>query len=71
MNFATIASGFDIESISVSAPDEMKAAIRRAASITREGRPVLMDVQVARQGPGAESDWFPEISIASRRERKA
>jgi len=27
----------------------------------------LIDAVIARRGPGAESTWYPEISIAARR----
>jgi acetolactate synthase-1/2/3 large subunit len=51
-DFATIARGFDVEGIGpVSDPEELRSVFERAASIvSREQRPVLVDVVTQRRG---------------------
>lgn len=70
VDFVNIAKGFGIDGELVSQPIELKAAFARAAAVTREGRPYLIDAVIARRGKGADSTWHPEISIADRRTRK-
>lgn len=70
IDYVSIARGFDIDGQKVSAPDEIQPAIQRAISVTREGRPFLIDAVIARKGPAADSTWHPNISIAAGRTRK-
>ena len=70
VNFIQIANGFDIEGQMISEPDDLKAAFARAAAVTREGRPYIIEAVIARRGDFADSTWHPEISIAARRTRK-
>jgi thiamine pyrophosphate-dependent acetolactate synthase large subunit-like protein len=70
VDYLSIAKGFDIEGVAITRPDEIKTAFERAAAVTREGRPVIVDALIARKGPGAESTWHPDISIATRRQMK-
>ena len=67
IDYVSIAKGFEIDAIQISRPEEVEPAIQRAAAVNREGRPFLIDAVIARRGPGAESTWYPEISIAARR----
>ena len=68
-DYVSIAKGFDIDGIQISRPEEVALAMQRAAAVNREGRPYLIDAVIARRGPGAESTWHPEISIAARRSK--
>ena len=70
IDYLAIAKGFDIEGAAVTRPEEIQVAFDRAKAVNREGRPFIVDVLVARKGPGAESTWHPDISIAQRREIK-
>jgi benzoylformate decarboxylase len=70
VDFVSIARGFDIKGQSISEPDKIPAALQRASEATRDGRPYLLDVAIAQRGPGANTNWHPEISIASERTRK-
>ncbi len=63
IDYLSIAKGFDIDGARVTEPDQVKAAIERAAAVTREGRPFIIDAEIARKGPGAESTWHPDVSI--------
>jgi len=64
VNFVAIAKGFDIDGIQATNPEEFRAALGRAKSVNKEGRPFIIDAAVARRGPAAESVWHPDISIA-------
>jgi len=70
VDFVDAARAFDIDGERVSTPDEARSALDRAAAVTREGRPYLIDAIIARRGPGADSTWHPELSIAARRSKK-
>jgi len=70
VDFVSAARTFDIAGERIARPDEVQPALARAARATREGRPYLIDAVIARRGPGAESTWHPDISIADRRSRK-
>ena len=71
MNMASIAAGFGVKGEVVANPLELKAALARAKASTREGKPYLIDVQVARRGIGwAEQPWIPPIKGTAMRTRK-
>jgi thiamine pyrophosphate-dependent acetolactate synthase large subunit-like protein len=65
MNMASIAAGFGVKGEQVSSPGELQAALARAKAMTAEGKPYLIDVQVARRGVGwVDKPWVPSIQIA-------
>ncbi len=70
INFVDIAAGFGIAGSKLEKPGDIKKVLKRAMAATREGRPYMIDVSIARRGPGAESTWHPDISIARNRTRK-
>ena len=43
--------------------------MRRPPAATKEGRPYLIDAQVARSGMWADSPWYPRLSVARERKR--
>jgi thiamine pyrophosphate-dependent acetolactate synthase large subunit-like protein len=55
VDFAKLAAAFGVKGETVTAPDQLKAAITRAIESTRAGRPYLIDAAVARSGAGADS----------------
>ncbi len=62
MNMAYIARGFGVEAEVVESPAQLKEALARARQSTREGKPYLIDAQVARRGVAwAEKPWTPAI----------
>ncbi|MEE2822401.1 MAG: thiamine pyrophosphate-binding protein [Acidobacteriota bacterium] len=61
MNMASIADGFGVSGEVVHSPDDLKEALKRARRATREGRPYLIDAQVARTGVWADDPWIPDI----------
>ena len=72
MNMAAIANGFGVQSEGVKNPQEFRAALARAKAATRDGKPYLIDVQVARRGIGwTDQPWVPPISGHKMRSGKA
>jgi benzoylformate decarboxylase len=65
INMAHIAKGFGVDGEVVTTPAEVGPAIARAIAATREGRPYVLDAQVARTGSWAESTWYPKLSFSA------
>jgi len=60
MNMASIAKGFGVEGEAAESPAQLRAALARARKATLEGKPYLIDAQVARVGVAwADKPWFP------------
>ncbi len=65
MDMSSIARGFGVEGEKARTPAELKAALGRARRHTADGKPYLIDVEVARHGPGwTENPWVPTVSRA-------
>jgi thiamine pyrophosphate-dependent acetolactate synthase large subunit-like protein len=62
MDMASIAKGFGVDGERAKTPADVKAALARARRHNAEGRPYLIDAEVARHGPGwADDPWVPTI----------
>jgi thiamine pyrophosphate-dependent acetolactate synthase large subunit-like protein len=62
MNMAWIAKGFGVEAEVANSPAELRAALERARRATKEGKPYLIDAQVARVGVAwADKPWTPPV----------
>jgi thiamine pyrophosphate-dependent acetolactate synthase large subunit-like protein len=62
MNMAMIARGFGVDGEVANSPEELRDALIRARRATAEGKPYLIDAQVARVGVAwAEKPWTPGI----------
>lgn len=71
IDMAYIAKGFGVDGEVVESPDQLKKALVRARRSTQEGRPYLIDAQVARPSTvWADKPWIPPISGAKMRTRK-
>jgi len=71
MDMASIAKGFGVDGEVVHNPTQLREALARARKHTVEGKPYLIDVQVARKGVGwAEKPWVPPIQVAEMRTKK-
>ena len=65
IDIASIAKGFGVDGERAKTPAELKAALGRARQHKIEGKPYLIDVEVARHGPGWTDDpWVPTLSRA-------
>jgi len=55
----------------VQSPSQLREALARARQHTVEGKPYLLDVQVARRGVHwADKPWVPPIQVAGLRTKK-
>lgn len=71
MDMAAIAKGFGVNGEVVQNPAQLKEALARARQHTVEGKPYLLDVQVARKGLfWADKPWIPPIQVAGMRTRR-
>ncbi|HZN28541.1 MAG TPA: thiamine pyrophosphate-dependent enzyme, partial [Xanthobacteraceae bacterium] len=71
MDMAAIAKGFGVDGEVVGNPAQLREALSRARKHTVEGRPYLIDAQVARKGVAwADKPWIPPIQIAALRQKK-
>lgn len=62
MDMSHIARGFGVDGEKVTTPAQLKEALGRARRKGAEGKPYLIDVEVARHGPGWTADpWVPTI----------
>lgn len=62
MDMSAIARGFGVEGEKAQTPAQLKEALGRARGKGAEGKPYLIDVEVARHGPGWTADpWVPTI----------
>ena len=59
-----MASAYDIQGAKVSDPNQLAPTLLRAIKAMRDGRPFVLDLDVARDGILSESDWYPRHSIA-------
>jgi thiamine pyrophosphate-dependent acetolactate synthase large subunit-like protein len=64
VDFSRIAEGYSIKGEKVKNPGELVAAVQRAIRTIKEGRPYLLDVEVAPDSIMGESTWHPNFSIA-------
>ena len=70
VEFTHIAAAYGIRGDRVEHPGQLKPALERGIVATREGRPYVLDVLVARTGLAADSTWHPRYSVAAARKRK-
>src|SRR5262252_7009400 len=71
MNMADIARGFGVAGEVVHSPEQLREALGRARQHTVDGKPYLLDVQVARKGVAwADKPWTPPIRVAEMRQKK-
>lgn len=70
VDFTKLAASLGVEGERVTDPAAIKTAMERAVKATREGKPYLVDVAIAKEGPGAKSDWHQKFSLASARKRR-
>lgn len=70
VDFVKLANAFGVPGEQVRTPDQIKPAMQRAVRAVQEGKPYLIDAVVGRTGRGAESTWYPKLSVAEMRRRK-
>ncbi len=70
IDFVGLAKSQGCDGIRVERSADLRPALKRGIEATRAGTPFLVDVEVARTGPGADSTWFQKYSVAQSRKRK-
>jgi benzoylformate decarboxylase len=61
VDYVGLARSQGVEGEAVTTPKELEPALRRGLDrVTRENRPYLLDVSVAREGVGADSTWYQD-----------
>ena len=67
ISFVQLAKSQGVAGEQVSESAELEAALRRGVEATRDGRPYVVDVETARYGGGADSEWHQKFSLAEKR----
>ena len=70
MQLAKVAEGFGAKAELVQDPKDIQPALKRGVEATRDGRPYVIEVAVARSGAFADNPWYQKISLASERAKK-
>ncbi len=66
IDFVKLAESQGVSGERVDSGADLDAAFQRGRRAIREGRPYVLDVNVARYGGGAESTWHQKFSLAGR-----
>jgi len=70
VSYVKLAEGMGVAGENLKDPNEIHAALGRAARTNADGKPYLLDVDTQRAGIGAATAWHPSYSIADKRTRK-
>ena len=70
IDFTKIAEAYSIKGERVRTPDDLAPALQRAVRSMRDGKAVLLDINVAPEGLLSESTWYQRYSIAAVRNKK-
>lgn len=63
IDFVKLAQSQGVEGETVTSPEEIAPALKRGIQKTKDGKPYLIDVLVARVGPGSESIWHQKFNL--------
>ena len=64
VDYVGLARSQGVEGEAVTTPKDLEPALRRGLErVTRDNRPYLIDVSVAREGIGAESTWYQDWQV--------
>lgn len=69
IDFVKLAESQGVSGERVTAGSDLRPALQRGIAATRDGRPYLVEVVIARYGGGAESTWHESFNLAARRNR--
>ena len=62
IDFVKLADSQGVKGERVSAPADLRAALTRGIKATKDGNPYVIEVVIARVGPGADSTWYQKYS---------
>ncbi len=69
IDFVKLAESQGVSGKRVVSASNLREAIQQGIRATRDGKPYLIEVVIARYGGGAESTWHESFNLASRRKR--
>jgi thiamine pyrophosphate-dependent acetolactate synthase large subunit-like protein len=69
IDFVKLAESQGVSGERVTGGSDLRAALRRGITATRDGKPYLVEVVISRYGGGAESTWHETFNLAARRKR--
>ncbi len=69
IDFVRLAESQGVKAERVTAGSDLEPALKRGIAATRDGKPYLVEVVVARYGGGAGSTWHEKFNLAQRRKR--
>ncbi len=67
IDYVKLAGSQGVSGEKVSNVGQLDAALKRGVKATRDGKPYLLDVEIARYGGGAGSTWYEKFSLAEKR----
>jgi benzoylformate decarboxylase len=70
VDFSQIAAGYGIKGEKVKNPDGLVAGLQRALAAMKNGRPYMLDIEVAPDAIMADSTWHPNFSISQLGKRR-
>ena len=69
-DFVKLAESQGLSGEKVTTGADLEPALKRGIEATRAGTAYVVDVDIARYGPGAESTWHQKFNLADERKRK-
>ncbi len=70
IDFVKLGESQGVRGERVTSGSGIEAALQRGIAATRDGKPYLVEVVVARYGGGADSSWHGSFNLAEQRKRK-
>ena len=67
ISFVELARSQGVDGEKVNESSELEPALKRGAQAVKEGRAYVVDVETARYGGGADSEWHQKFSLAGKR----
>ena len=70
IDFVRLAESQGVTGEKVERGDQIEEALKRGIKATRDGKPYVVEVDIARYGGGKDSTWHQRFNLAQRRRRK-
>ena len=71
IDFVRLAESQGVTGEKVEIGDQIEEALKRGIKVTRDGKPYVVEVDIARYGGGKDSTWHQQFNLAEQRKRKA
>lgn len=71
IDFVRLAESQGVTGEKVERGDQIEEALERGIKVTRDGKPYVVEVDIARYGGGKDSTWHQRFNLAGERKRKA